>query len=101
MLEFRQLVMNRRVDKYNSACNDLISMAELEFVRFTRAVTDMFGAAQATLAAEDWLNELASKDCMPEPMSQEWRLVTVAALARLTIRMTVALYSPNCNRRAN
>ena len=101
MLEFQQLVMNRRVDNYNSACNDLMSMAEIEFLRFTRGVTDMFGAAQATLAAEDWLNELASKDCLPEPASHEWRAITVAALARLTIRMTVASHSPNCNRRAN
>ena len=26
MLEFEQLVMNRRVDNYNSACNDLLPM---------------------------------------------------------------------------
>ena len=76
-------------------------MAEHEFIRFTNAVSAMFGTAQATQAADDWMNELASRDCMPEPMSHEWRLITLVALARLTIRMSVVLHSQSCIWRDN
>lgn len=78
-----------------------MNMAENEFVTFTKAVSAMFGTAQATQAAEDWMNELASRDRMPEPTSHEWRLITLMALARLTIRMSVVLHSQSCIRTDN
>ena len=65
--------------------------AEREFVAFTRAVTELFGHEQARLSAEDWLNEVASRPCLPGPTTRAWRQVTVAALARLTIRMAADL----------
>jgi hypothetical protein len=71
-----------------------MTTAEREFVAFTRAVTDLFGPECAKSSAEDWLNEVASMEYLPGPTSPEWRLVTVAALARLAIRMTVALRCP-------
>jgi hypothetical protein len=95
MNEVQPRLVNGRTNDDNSACNDLMTMAEREFVAFTRAVTELFGPEQARLSAEDWLNELASMDCLPEPASREWRCVTVAALARLAIRMTVALHYPS------
>jgi hypothetical protein len=91
MLEFPLLVTNMSFNVDDSASIAPMTMAELEFVTFTRGVAEMFGNTQASLAAEDWLNELASSDSVPEPMSYEWRLITVAALARLAIRLTVEL----------
>ena len=101
MLEFQLLIMDGPMDYHNSACNDPMSMAEYEFATFTKAVSAMFGTAQATQAAEDWMNELASRDRMPEATSPEWRLITLAALARLTIRMSVVLHSQSCIWRDN
>jgi hypothetical protein len=95
MLEFQLLVTNMRFNDDNSACYTPMTMAELEFVTFTHSVAAMFGNTQARLAAEDWLNEVASSDSVPEPMSYEWRLITVAALARLAIRLTVELQHSN------
>jgi|GEM_PF-4772392 len=77
------------LDDLNSVCCALKTMAMLEFTTFTRAVTEIFG--QAKPCAEDWLDELALRDGLPGRRTCEWRLVTVAALARLTIRMTVDL----------
>ena len=72
-------------------CNDLIVAAEREFVAFTTTITELFGPEQAMLSADDWLDELASIDCLPRPARCDWRLIAVAALARLTIRMTLDL----------
>jgi hypothetical protein len=77
-----------------------MNMAEREFVAFTRAVTNLLGPEYAK-SLEDWLNEVASMECLPGPTSPEWRLVTVAALARLAIRMTVALRYPNSTHSAD
>jgi hypothetical protein len=59
------------------------------------------GEAHATQAADGWLHELGSRDCMPEPMSDKWQLVTVATLVRLVIRMTVELQPSSITRRLN
>ena len=71
-------------------CSAVMAAAESEFVAFTRAVTELFGPEQAGLSADDWLNEVASRDGLPCTTTREWRLVTVAASARLTIRMAAA-----------
>jgi hypothetical protein len=85
---------------YEPDCNDIATMAEREFAAFTRAVAELFGPEQSKRSADDWLDELASMDCLPGPASREWRLVTLAALARLAIRMTVAIHCPSANHRA-
>jgi hypothetical protein len=72
------------------SCSALMVTAEKEFVAFTRAITELFGPEEATLSAEDWLNEVASRICLPGPTGREWRNVTAAALARLAIRMASA-----------
>ncbi len=92
MREFQPTLSNEHTEDHDRDCNDLMGIAEREFVAFTRAVSEMFGAEEARLSAEDWLNEVASRDCLPGPTAREWRLVTIAALARLAIRMTVALH---------
>jgi hypothetical protein len=79
------------------ACSSLMFMAEREFAAFTRAVTELFGPEEARLSAEDWLNEVASTSCLPGPTTREWRMVTVASLARLTIRMATDLHDSVTN----
>jgi hypothetical protein len=101
MHELHPLHVNERRDDDDPACNGLMVTAEREFAAFTRAVTELFGAEQARPSAEDWLDELASRDSLPGPATREWRLVTAAALARLTIRTTVTLHFPSATRRVN
>ena len=79
------------MDNFNLDCSDLKTMATFEFITFTRVVAELFGPEEARVCAEDWLDEVASRDSLPGHRTCEWRLVTVAALARLTIRMTVDL----------
>jgi hypothetical protein len=101
MHELQRILADGRTIDENPNGNDLMTIAERQFVAFTRAVTDLFGPEYAKSSAEDWLNEVASMECLPGPTSPEWRLVTVAALARLAIRMTVALRCPSSTHSAD
>ena len=101
MHELQRILTNGRTINRNPNCTNLMTTAEREFVAFTRAVTELFGPEYAGPSAEDWLNEVASMECTPGPTSPEWRLVTVAALARLAIRMTVALRCPSSSHSAD
>src|SRR4029077_9165385 len=58
-------------------------MAECELGAFISAVTELFGSEQARLAAEDWLDELLLMETLPGLTSRDWRLITIAASARL------------------
>ena len=91
MHELQGTGVNDWTDGYVPPRGRPVVTAQSEFEEFTRAVTELFGPDQARLSAEDWLNEVALKDSLPTPRSHEWRLVTLAALTRLTIRMTVDL----------
>jgi hypothetical protein len=66
---------------------DLMALAERELGAFIRAVTELFGPKQASLAALDWINELELMDDLPGPTKRHWRSVTVAALAQLARRL--------------
>ena len=74
----------------SSTYEDQMHMAERELSAFVRAVTELFGAEQARLSREDWLDELELKDVLPRATSRDWRAVTVAACARLANRGTLA-----------
>jgi hypothetical protein len=74
----------------NSTCADQIHMAERELASFIRAVTELFGPEQARLSADDWLDESELMDSPSRSTSREWRAITVAAVARLANRLTVA-----------
>ena len=63
------------------------SAAEQELLTFINSVADMFGPDQNKFLEGIWLDALASMDCMPEARSADWRLVTLAASALLTIRL--------------
>ena len=62
-------------------------MAERELAAFVSAVTELFGPGQATISAQDWLDELALADDLPESAPQGWRQITVAAAVRLADKL--------------
>jgi hypothetical protein len=82
--------MDKEKSFSNSTCEEQTKMAERELSAFVRAVTELFGAEQARLSTEDWLDELELKDVLPRATSRDWRAVTVAASARLANRGTSA-----------
>jgi hypothetical protein len=73
-------------DNSNVSCVDFIKMAERELSAFFNAVTQLFGAEQADLSAEDWLQELTEIDGLPAS-TREWRLITAKVSTRLASRV--------------
>ena len=76
------------VNNHNSNCACLMSMAERELGAFISAVTELYGPEQATISAEDWLDELESIGRIPGSTTREWQLITIAESARLARRLT-------------
>lgn len=74
---------------HSPTCSELKIMAERELTAFLGAVTRLHGAEQAEMSAEVWLDELQELDNLPKS-TNDWRAVTVAALARLADRLTAA-----------
>jgi hypothetical protein len=68
----------------------LMTIAERELGAFISAVTELFGSEQAGLAAEDWLDELVLMETLPGLTSRGWRLITIAASARLANRVNAS-----------
>lgn len=62
-------------------------MAERELYAFIGAVTELFGPEQARASADDWLEESESMDSAPLSTERNWRSVTIAASARLAVRL--------------
>jgi hypothetical protein len=71
----------------NSTYAEQMHVEESELTAFVNAVKEMFGAEQASLAAEDWLDESDVMDSPPRSTSRDWRAVTIAASARLADRI--------------
>jgi len=69
---------------------NLMTMAERELGAFISAVTELFGSEQATLAAEEWLDELLLMEALPGLTSRDWRSITIAASARLANRVNAS-----------
>jgi hypothetical protein len=76
----------------NPPCTDQIHLGERELSAFTAAVAELFGADQARMSAEDWLDELELSDVSPRSIQRDWRAITIAASARLANRLNVALH---------
>ncbi len=71
-------------------CQKPVSVPEQELLGFVSDVSELVGSEQSTFLREVWLDELSSMETMPEPKSSEWRMVTVAAWARLAQRLVDA-----------
>jgi hypothetical protein len=91
--EFGQIESNRAspVTKRESF-SDLIydeqtQLAERELASFVSAVMTSYGAEQARLSAEDWLDELGLIDSLPLSKESDWRVVTIVASVRLAARL--------------
>jgi hypothetical protein len=70
-----------------SNVSDLTAAAERELGAFVSAVTDLYGGAQARLAAEDWILALEMMDVAPELPSHVWRTLTIISASRLAERL--------------
>ena|SRR6185312_11418926 len=68
----------------------LIASAERELGAFMKAMTDSFGPNEARHAAEDWLEELDSRQELPGLSAYDWRSLTIAAASRLATRLNAA-----------
>jgi hypothetical protein len=73
-----------------STCVEQIEMAERELASFLGAVTEFYGPEQAGPSADDWLEQCEVMDNPPRYTRRDWRAVTIAAAARLALRLTVA-----------
>ena len=79
----------KSLKNFNPRCADFMTMAEQELSAFFNAVTQLFGAEQAELSAEDWLRELVEIDVLPAS-TREWRLSTAKASTRLADRVNAS-----------
>lgn len=80
------LMRGKASEPSNGRCADLATLAERELSAFFRAVTELFGAEQARLSAEEWLREVAEVAELPES-SREFRVITTKVLVRLAKRV--------------
>ena len=84
--------MTQRESFSNSLYTDQMYLAEREFSAFIAAVAELFGADQARMSVEDWLDESESMGVSPRCTHRDWRAITIAATARLANRLNVALH---------
>ena len=90
MHETQTRVVDELTNSDGPAFAKLMTMAERELGAFISAVTELFGSEQARLAAEDWLDELVLMETLPGLTSRDWRLITIAASARLATRVNAS-----------
>lgn len=81
--------MNERTDFSTLSDEEQTHLAERGLSSFIGAVTKLYGAEQARLSAEDWLDESELMDSPPRSEMRDWRAVTIAASARLASRVSV------------
>jgi len=74
----------------STPCTKLISLGEQELAAFIRSVTEAFGAEQARVAVEDWLEAVTLLDCDSTRPGNSWRLVTIAATTQFVRRVAYA-----------
>jgi|SRR5579872_5048393 len=88
-----QAAIHRPSQHHTKDCRESTTVAEQELGTFFRVVTNLFGAEQATLSAEDWLHELETSNDIPASM-REYRLITIRAAARLAGRVNMPVMEP-------
>ncbi len=86
------LTRDKPSKNFDPPCSDLLRMAERELSAFVNAITQLFGSAQAELAAEDWLQELIEIDGLPAS-TREWRFITAKVSTRLARRLRASSLS--------
>jgi hypothetical protein len=76
----------------NSSYTDQVYLAERELSAFIAAVAELYGADQARMSADDWLDESELMDVSPTSTPRDWRAITIAASVRLANRLNAALH---------
>ena len=76
----------------NPLYTEQMNLAERELSAFIAAVAELFGADQARMSVEDWLDESGFMDVSARSTHKDWRAVTIAAAVRLANRLNVALH---------
>ncbi len=82
--------MNEHESFSDLSCEELAFLAERELSSFVTAVTKLYGPGQATLSAQDWLDQSELINSPPSCTENNWRAVTIAASARLANRIAGA-----------
>jgi hypothetical protein len=79
---------SRAFDRAHPSRDDeAISAPKRELLNFIDSVAMLIGPGSTRILTEIWLDELACMDCIPEPNSRDWRMVSLAASARLASRL--------------
>ena len=84
--------MTQSESSSNSLCTDQMHSAERELSAFMAAVAELFGADQARMSVEDWLDESELMDVSPRT-HRDWRAITIAASVRLANRLNAGTAS--------
>ena len=71
----------------DSVYEERTHLAERELSSFIAAVKELYGAEQARISAQDWLDESEVMDSPPRSELRNWRAVTIAASTRLANRV--------------
>jgi hypothetical protein len=79
--------MNGRDSFSDSIYEEQMHLEDSELTSFVSAVTELYGPEQARVSAEGWLEESALMDSPPRSEARNWHAVTIAAAARLAIRI--------------
>jgi hypothetical protein len=87
--------MGERVSFSDLVYEEQTQLAERELSSFIAAVTELYGAEQATLSEKDWLDESDLMDAPPISAERNWRSITIAASARLANRVPPGMKSAN------
>jgi hypothetical protein len=66
---------------------ELIMTAESELAAFYEAVFKRYGAKEARMAAQDWIEEVETMDWPGDGALPHWRYVTIVAADCLTSRI--------------
>jgi hypothetical protein len=66
-----------------------VQSANRELAAFIAAVTKLYGAEQATLSVEYWLDKAQEMDSPAWLPARNWRAVTITASARLANRLSL------------
>jgi len=74
----------------SSLYTDQMHLAERELSAFIVAVTELFGADQARMSVEDWLDESELMDLSLRSTHRDLRAITIAASVRLANLLNVA-----------
>ena len=84
-----QLVLSEEPKNYDPNCFEIMKIAERELAAYLPAVKELFGAKEAELAGEYWLQQLAVTQGLPVGV-REWRMVTINTERRLANRLNVS-----------